>query len=178
MLQDNAIKDKIMELRTTNNTYSSKSKAKVQIEAKSAEAKVGNIVFLKHDGEKLKKRDSYLVIETNDQTQTLIICKIKDSGSQLSISPYLHRYKVKQTEVYLAPNQPEIMTAFEAELCNPEISDIIFDYEAKPSLLQADQEIQLVEDDFWDFDEQRDEPLLPTNPMASIKTKFGIPPQN
>lgn len=63
------------------------------------------------------------------------------------------------------------MTAFEAELCNPEISDIIFDYEAKPCLLQADQEINLLEDDFWDFDEKGEEPLLPTNPMASIQNQ-------
>ena len=102
-LRDQEIKTEIMKNRHINNVYSAKSKASIPYVAQSAEAQKGNIVFLKHDGEKLKRRDKYLVLEQNVSNGTLIICKISDTETKTCINSHLSRYKVKQTEVYLAP---------------------------------------------------------------------------
>ena len=64
-LRDQDIKNEVIRSRHINNNYSSKSKAAVPFKAKPANAVKGNIVFLKHDGDKLKRRDCYLVIDTN-----------------------------------------------------------------------------------------------------------------
>ena len=110
-LEDSRIVETIMENRDLNNKYSSKSKAKVQKEASHAQAREGHLVFLKHDGEKLRRRDLYLVIATDNTEDTVTICKVLDSfsGKPASIHPQTHNYKVKQTDIYLAPDQPEIV---------------------------------------------------------------------
>ena len=118
-LKDTNIKNRIMKSRTDNNPSSARSKADILQQAKSAGAREGNVVFLKHDGNKLQRRDSYLVIDRDDIEQTVIICKIINTGSNISFSPQRFRYKVKQTDVYLAPNQPEIIPAIEADINQP-----------------------------------------------------------
>ena len=107
-IKDEDIVEETMENRIKNSEYSAKSKATIQREAKPADAKKGQIVFLKQDGSKLERRDMYLVLETDDTTQSLTICKLVNSLSNQSASlhPQNFSYKVKQTDVFLAPNQP------------------------------------------------------------------------
>ena len=107
-LEDKSISENVMRERTTNNAYSAKSKAQVQKSASSANAKKGKTVFLKNDGSKLKARDLYLVTDVDDTKDDVTICKIINSLNHkpASIHPHTHSYKVKQTDIYLAPNQP------------------------------------------------------------------------
>ena len=107
-LVDKSISETVMQERNTNNSYSARSKAQVQKQASSANAKKGQTVFLKNDGSKLKARDLYLVTHVDDVKDEVTICKILNSLDHrpASIHPHAHTYKVKQTDIYLAPNQP------------------------------------------------------------------------
>ena len=151
-LEDNNIVDTVMENRKLNNEYSSKSKAAVQRKASSANAKEGQLVFLKHDGEKLRRRDLYLVLSTDRSQDTATVCKVLDAFSDkpASIHPHRHVYNVKQTEIYLAPNQPEIV---HAEMLQPEWYYPLDDHstESFPSTVQCDQPEENNED-FWIFE--------------------------
>ena len=114
-LEDENISKSVMQERKLNNTYSAKSKAQIEQVASSANARKGQLVFLKDDGSKLKRRDLYLVTACNIPENTVTICKILNSfgNRPASIHPHNHSYKVKQTDIYLAPNQPIVI--------NPEI---------------------------------------------------------
>ena len=107
-IKDEEIGTETMENRKKNNEYSAKAKASIHRKATPAGAKQGQIVFLKDDGNKLERRDMYLVTETKDEDQTLTVCKLIHSLSNIpgSLQPQNYSYKVKQTDVYLAPNQP------------------------------------------------------------------------
>ena len=107
-IKDEEMVMETMENRKRNNEYSANSKATVQKKATPAGAKEGQIVFLKEDGNKLERRDMYLVTKTNDPDNSLTICKLAHSLSNRpgSLQPQNFSYKVKQTDVYLAPNQP------------------------------------------------------------------------
>ena len=63
---------------------------------------------MKTDSSKIQKRDLYLVVETNQEEQTLVVCKLLHTMSNLTptMQPHNYRFKVKQTEIFLAPNQP------------------------------------------------------------------------
>ena len=63
-----------MEDRIKNIEYSSKSK--FQSPVSSANASKGQLVFLKHDGNKLKRRDLYLVTDDDKNKNTVTVCKI------------------------------------------------------------------------------------------------------
>ena len=110
-ISDSDVVNHKMGERETNNVYSAASKAKVQSPAVPANAKKGNLVFLKQDGNKLKGRDLYLVTNVINNGQSVIICKIISSmGPKLAtIHPQSYSYEVKQTDIYLAPNQPIVM---------------------------------------------------------------------
>ena len=64
--------------------------------------------MFREDGGKLERRDMYLVMDLMDSDQSLSICKLINSLSNEagSLHPQNYSYKVKQTDVYLAPNQP------------------------------------------------------------------------
>ena len=74
------------------------------------------MVFLKREGDKTSSRDLYLVIDILDQG-TISICKLRDvlAGKLVSMDPKRFHYTVKQTDVFLAPNQPEITDCQYAE---------------------------------------------------------------
>ena len=114
-LNDESISKLVTESRKENNFYSSKSKSTTKKAAIPANAKKGNVVFLKHDGNKHFKRDLYLVIEENVQNATVDLCKISGlfSQSPASFQPHVYLYKVKQTDIYLAPNQPQELDVIE-----------------------------------------------------------------
>ena len=80
--------------------------------AKSADASEGQLVFIKSEGDKRSRRDLYLVLSKHLPDNTLTVCKVRDalSNKMASIAPHDSRlrYVVKQTEVILAPNQPEV----------------------------------------------------------------------
>ena len=82
--------------------------------AKPAEAKTGQLVFLKKEGDKKSRRDIYMVLEANPRDSTLYICKMRDvlSNKVTSLVPHddRYRYRVQQTDVMLAPDQPTIVT--------------------------------------------------------------------
>ena len=75
-LQDDSISKLVMESRDKNNPYSSKSKSTTKKPAIPANARKGNVVFLKHDGDKHSKRDLYLVVEGDASSATVDLCKI------------------------------------------------------------------------------------------------------
>ena len=99
--------------------YSAKSKSTIASPAKPANARKGQLVFLKKDGTKLERRDLYLVTETNDEDETVLICKLPSALSgtvPVHFQPHNITYKVKQTDIFLSPNQPvkaEIVEEYE-----------------------------------------------------------------
>ena len=107
-LQDDELANLIMAKRKENNPSSSKSKSSTNNPAIPANAKKGQLVFLKHDGSKFKRRDLYLVTDVNDMTGAVTICKIANAltDNPASFQPHNYVYKVRQTDIYLAPCQP------------------------------------------------------------------------
>ena len=89
----------------------------------SANAAEGQLVFIKAEGDKRARRDLYLVLERNAEEDTVTICKVRDalSNKLASMAPHdsRFRYIVKQTEVMLAPNQPEVQKHIAVELDEP-----------------------------------------------------------
>ena len=125
-LKDEALAEEKMKIRETENIYSAKSKASTSLPAKSANALRGQLVFLKKDGSKLERRDLYLVTETKTEDQTVTLCKLPSmlSGdTPVQFQPHNILYRVKQTDIYQAPNQPVIAEAIEEEFeyCEPEL---------------------------------------------------------
>ena len=105
-----------MEIRKKENIYSAKSKAKIDQPAVSANAEKGHLVFLKKDGSKLERRDLYLVTKTDDEENTVNACKLPSALSgdaPLQFQPHNIIYKLKQTDIYLSPNQPVIADTYE-----------------------------------------------------------------
>ena len=110
-LNDDFLAQDKMIKRNQGNEYSSKSKAQIKVPAIPANAEKGQIVMMKHEGNKYVKRDLYMVLETDDATQTLMIAKLPYalSGNQpIKFQPHNFKYKVKQTDILLSPNQPVI----------------------------------------------------------------------
>ena len=108
-----------MKIRERENVYSAKSKSTITSPARPANAKKGQLVFLKKDGSKLERRDLYLVTERNDEDETVLICKLPSvlSGTEpVQFQPHNITYKVNQTDIFLSPNQPvkaEIVEEYE-----------------------------------------------------------------
>ena len=111
-LNDEHIAEDKMKKRIESNKYSAKSKAQIQVEAIAANAKKGHIVLMKHETSKHSRRELYIVLDTDDASQTLVIAKLPHalSGSQpISFQPHNVTYIVKQTDIFLSPNQPTIL---------------------------------------------------------------------
>ena len=110
-LNDEQIATDKMIKREINNRYSAKSKAQIKVESKPANAKKGQIVLLKHEITKHSRRELYLVLDTDQTNQSLVISKLPHALSgtiPVSFQPHNIRYIVKQTDVVLSPNQPQI----------------------------------------------------------------------
>ena len=122
-LDDNAIvQDKMMK-RVQGNAANAKSKAQVKTASKAANAKKGQVVFLKHEISKHLRREMYLVLDTDSSTDTLVIVKLPHalSGNKpISFQPHNFSYIVKQTDIILSPNQP-ITASF--DVYNYDITD-------------------------------------------------------
>ena len=118
LLEDKQLAQDKMDKREKDNTYSAKSKATVNKPSKPANAKHGQLVFLKRDGDKLSRRELYLVLKVDETEQALHICKLLNtiSDSVATLQPHNITYKVKQSDVFLAPNQPIETTS---ELLSP-----------------------------------------------------------
>ena len=87
--------------------------AKQTVEARSQGRKLppatptpGQTVFLKQDGNKITRRDLHLVLATDGEYLT--VCKLPHalSTGPATFAPHNTTYKVKTSQVYLAPNQP------------------------------------------------------------------------
>ena len=116
-LDDEEIAKKKMDQRLVDNQFSSKSKASVQKQSKRANAKPGQLVFLKDDGDKLSRRELYLVLDIKESDETLNICKLLHtiSNKVATLQPHNITYRVKQSDVFLAPNQPVEIETHEFE---------------------------------------------------------------
>ena len=110
-LDDQQLHDQVTINRSKNNVYSSRSKATINREAIPANARKGNVVFLKQEGSKWMKKDMYLVTAEDKQGQMVEICKIFNTfnPSKAAIHPHKTVYNVKQTDIVLAPNQPLVI---------------------------------------------------------------------
>jgi hypothetical protein len=111
-ISDEVLAEEKMEIRKKENVYSAKAKASNMEQASPAGAVKGNIVFLKDDGSKHEKRDLYLVVGADQDEQSVAICKLPAALSGTSpaqFQPHNITYKVNQTDIFLAPNQPEVI---------------------------------------------------------------------
>ena len=126
-VEDKDIADTITKHRETNNPDSARAKSKTKIPATSAKAMEGQLVFVKQEGDKRKRRDIYLVLETDKVKDTAIICKVRDaiSNKLATIAPHNQqfRYIVNQTDLILAPNQPKKIYKFETVIINEDMED-------------------------------------------------------
>ena len=109
-LKDEDLAEATQQRRESDNKSRSKAEATRLPMAHPADAKPGNVVFVKQEGSKTAARDLYLVIDSNSMDQVVTICKLRDvmAGKLASMEPQRYSYKVKQTDIYLAPNQPDI----------------------------------------------------------------------
>ena len=110
-LSDENLAEDKMKIRDKENVYSAKSRATTSAKATSAQAKKGQLVFLKKEGNKLEKRDLYLVVDNDEAEDSVSVCKLPGAlsgDSPIQFQPHNISYKVKQTEIFLAPNQPVV----------------------------------------------------------------------
>ena len=158
-LVDEDIAEKIANHRTANNPASARAKSVKKTPAQSAEASVGQLVFIKHEGDKSSRRDLYLVIETDPEDKNVTLCKVRDALSKkpASIVPHdpRYRYRVSQEDLVLAPNQPSVTThqMIDAELHQTEDwqggeeQDLDWVSTRKQPLAPQDEELE--EEEIW-----------------------------
>ena len=167
-LRDDTLQEETMDKRNRNNVASAKSKATVNREAIPANACKGQVVFLKQEGSKWTKRDMYLVLATDHSSQTAQICKIVNSfgPDKAKVNPHLHSYTVKQTDIYLAPNQPveifpDIVTAFELDSQHysnyPDSHFYVEDAEIGHDISMPKDAPEVTYPNIWVFEEDIDE---------------------
>ena len=80
-IEDKDIAEEITKHRRENNPASAKSKSTFKTPATRANAAAGQLVFIKQEGDKSKRRDIYLVLETDMDKDTVVICKVRDAIS-------------------------------------------------------------------------------------------------
>ena len=107
---DNDVRQFKMEDRKKQNLSSPKSKAKVKEFSPSANAKKGDLVFLKADGDKVTPRELYIVTKLMPD-DFVGIQKLLHALSSKNPKLQIIRYKVKQTNILLAPNQSIVIPA-------------------------------------------------------------------
>ena len=109
-ISDEEIAEEKMNTREKENIYSAKSKAASPTHAQSAGTVKGHVIFLKKDGEKLERRELYLVIYASEDSVS--ICKLPaalSGDTTIQFQPHNIQYNVKQTDIFLAPNQPVLL---------------------------------------------------------------------
>ena len=171
-INDEELAEEKMKIRERENVYNAKSKSTISTPAVPANARKGQLVFLKKDGSKLERRDLYLVTEANVEDGTVSLCKLPSvlSGTEpVQFQPHNITYKVNQTDIFLSPNQPiraEILEEYE------EWEEVYEDQplseevkRAKVKYYPYDDEDD--EDDYWDHSgdnqEQHDHQQYPNN---------------
>ena len=96
-LNDVDLAKKQLEMRTNNHPVSARSKAGTDKFAQEAPVWPGALVFIKQDLNKLRTRETYIVVKMEDDHS----CFIKKLENQCRSK----NYKVKLTEIELLPNQ-------------------------------------------------------------------------
>ena len=91
--------------RIVNNTYSARSKANVKSPAPQVVATKGQLVFLRNEMSKHSPREVYLVTNVDAESNFLIIQKLLHVLSNTSAKVTSNKFKVKQTDIIVAPNQ-------------------------------------------------------------------------
>ena len=159
-LSDRENADKITEHRVTNNPANAKAKSPTKKPATAAGAVTGQLVFIKREGDKNSRRDIYLVIKIIPEEDTAIICKVRNAlpNTLVSIVPQHPdlRYKVCQTDIILAPNQPPPIQEHQVIDIHPR--DL--DDQLQDDLYVPDNKVEkqlLPQDNDSEFDEEEDE---------------------
>ena len=117
-LDDEIIAAEKMDMRKKKNIETAKSKAQIQRPVTPANALKGHLVFIKHEISKHSRREMYIVLDTDDSTQTLVIAKLPhtlSSNEPITFQPHNFKYIVKQTDVILSPNQPSVISTYESD---------------------------------------------------------------
>ena len=107
-LDDSTLQEATQVLRSKNLQYAAKSKSNESSKpAQPAMVKEGNLVYLKTEKEKGSARHLYLVVKIDDEAK-LKVRKILHSMEQFPIKLRPEEYTVRQEDVFLAPNQPNL----------------------------------------------------------------------
>ena len=104
-ISDKDIKEKKMNDRIVNNKYSARSKANVKSPAPQAVTTKGQLVFLRNEMSKHSPREVYLVTNVDAESNFLIIQKLLHVLYNTSAKVTSNKFKVKQTDIIVAPNQ-------------------------------------------------------------------------
>ena len=124
-------------------------------QAQSAGAVKGHVIFLKKDGEKLERRELYLVIDASEDSVS--ICKLPaalSGDTTIQFQPHNIQYNVKQTDIFLAPNQPVLVE--EQHHYVPEHTHS-YDHVPDDDLLEAELYSPLPKAKIFSFEEEDDE---------------------
>ena len=177
---DEKIAESITKHREKNNPASAKARSRSKLEASAAGATKGQLVFIKDEGTKNTRRDIYLVIETDPQDDTLTLCKVRDvlSNRLASMVPHdpRYRYRVRQTDVVLAPNQPPPLIDLEVQEVD---QDVQIDQQVHHNLQPATQKNTRVEeeeeedDDIWYSAVEEEEKEEEQQENANVATSEG-----
>ena len=172
-LEDEVLAEETMLKRAKDNVNTARAKATTKRPSTSANASKGQLVFLKRDGSKTHRRDLYLVLEADKEQETVIVSKLLHTMSNLTptMQPQNIRYKLKQSDIFLAPNQP---IQADAEFI-PHFSDAEFIprlpgpppppytsrpadnfYQHNPGIYYEESDCSEYEDDDYDSDEEGD----------------------
>ena len=105
-IKDEDIAEAIENFRASK---SAEKKSSTRKAAKIPDIAASNLVFIKDDNHKTRRRDMYMVLEVG-MDNTAVVYKIRDaiSNKNASMAPQdpRYRYRVKVEQLWLAPNQP------------------------------------------------------------------------
>ena len=106
-IDDQSLSEEQFKIREANHPTSAKSKAKTSKPARAAEVWPGALVYLKKDLNKLRIRETYLVVKIDKSDGSY--CYIKKFENQCRNKDY----RVKRSEIELIPNQstPELISS-------------------------------------------------------------------
>ena len=113
--QDISLSREQEEIRGKNHLPSSRSKAQAGPIAQAASVSVGDLVFIKSEGDKNKSRDMYLIVDVNDDMASL---------QKLCGSKFLsRRYDVPMVDIFPAVSPPTLRSPKDVELVSSSSED-------------------------------------------------------
>ena len=104
-ISDREIKDKKTNDRIIHNEYSSYAKASIKSSAPTPHVNRGHLVFLRQEIDKHSTREVYLVTDVSEDGKHLTVQKLLHVLSRSPAKLQNTKYRVKQTDVIITPNQ-------------------------------------------------------------------------